>query len=37
MSIPPQQYNELQKATTTMNTCPNCNRILYWENRNSDK
>jgi uncharacterized protein len=34
MSIPPQLYNELQKAKTTMNTCPNCNRILYWENRN---
>ena len=34
MSIPPQLYNELQKSTTTLNTCPNCNRILYWENRN---
>jgi uncharacterized protein len=33
MSIPPQLYNELQK-TTAMITCPNCNRIIYWENRN---
>lgn len=35
MSIPPQLYNELQKSKTTLHTCPNCNRILYWENRNS--
>ncbi len=34
MSIPPQLYNELQKSATTLRTCPNCNRILYWENRN---
>jgi predicted nucleic acid-binding Zn-ribbon protein len=34
MSIPPQLYNELQKSTTLLNTCPNCNRIVYWENRN---
>jgi uncharacterized protein len=34
MSIPPQLYNELQKSKTTLKTCPNCNRILYWENRN---
>ena len=33
MSIPPQLYNELQK-TTALITCPNCNRIIYWENRN---
>ncbi len=37
MSLPPQLYNQLQKSTTTLNTCPNCNRILYWENRNSGK
>lgn len=36
VSIPPQQYNELQKSTHLM-TCPNCNRIIYWENRNSDQ
>lgn len=34
MSIPPQMYNELQKATRLL-TCPNCNRIIYWENRNN--
>ncbi len=34
MSIPPQLYNELQKSTILI-TCPNCNRIIYWENRNS--
>lgn len=34
MSIPPQMYNELQK-TSSLLTCPNCNRIIYWENRNS--
>ena len=34
MSIPPQLYNELQKSKTTLYTCPNCNRFLYWENRN---
>jgi len=32
MSIPPQLYNQLQKATTLI-TCPNCNRIIYWERR----
>ncbi|MBN1545791.1 MAG: hypothetical protein JW902_03940 [Syntrophaceae bacterium] len=34
MNIPPQLYNELQK-TVQLITCPNCNRILYWENQNS--
>lgn len=33
MSIPPQLYNELQKSII-LTTCPNCNRIIYWENRN---
>ena len=33
MSIPPQMYNELQKSDD-LTTCPNCNRIIYWENRN---
>jgi predicted nucleic acid-binding Zn-ribbon protein len=33
MSIPPQLYNELQKSNSLI-TCPNCNRILYWENKN---
>jgi predicted nucleic acid-binding Zn-ribbon protein len=35
MNIPPQLYNELQK-TVQLITCPNCNRILYWENQNLD-
>jgi predicted nucleic acid-binding Zn-ribbon protein len=33
MSIPPQLYNELQKFKSLV-TCPNCSRIMYWENRN---
>jgi len=33
MSIPPQLYNELQKSKVLL-TCPNCSRIIYWENRN---
>jgi uncharacterized protein len=33
MSMPPQLYNELQKSNVLI-TCPNCNRIIYWENRN---
>ncbi len=32
MSIPPQLYNELQKSVTLV-TCPNCSRIIYWENK----
>jgi len=34
MAIPPQMYNELQTSEDIM-TCPNCNRILYWEDRNA--
>jgi uncharacterized protein len=30
MNIPPQLYNELQKAPKLV-LCPNCNRIMYWE------
>jgi hypothetical protein len=33
MSIPPQLYNELQKCNGII-TCPNCNRIMYWDNMN---
>ena len=33
MSMPPQLYNELQKSNVLI-TCPNCSRIIYWENRN---
>ena len=32
MSIPPQLYNNLQRSATLI-TCPNCNRIIYWERR----
>ena len=31
MNIPPQLYNELQK-TTDLLSCPNCNRIMYYQN-----
>ena len=30
MNIPPQMYNELQTSTVLM-SCPQCNRIIYWE------
>ena len=30
MNIPPQLYNELQK-TTELLSCPNCNRIMYFQ------
>jgi predicted nucleic acid-binding Zn-ribbon protein len=32
MNIPPQLYNELQKSVELI-SCPNCNRIIYFENR----
>ena len=34
MVIPPQMYNESQTSDEIM-TCPNCNRIIYWEDRSS--
>jgi len=35
LGIPPQQYNDLIK-TNSMQSCPNCNRIIYWgENKES--
>ena len=30
MNIPPQLYNELQRGDQIM-ACPNCQRIIYWE------
>ena len=30
VTIPPQMYNEVQKHKEII-VCPNCNRILYWE------
>lgn len=32
VNIPPQLYNEVQKYKEII-LCPNCNRILYWENK----
>ena len=32
VNIPPQMYNEVQKNKEII-LCPNCNRILYWENK----
>ncbi|MBN1473882.1 MAG: hypothetical protein JW914_04645 [Syntrophaceae bacterium] len=36
MNIPPQLYNELQK-TSDLLICPNCNRIIYYQNKNKEK
>lgn len=30
MNIPPQLYNELQKSDDLL-SCPNCNRIMYFQ------
>ncbi|MDO9515539.1 MAG: C4-type zinc ribbon domain-containing protein [Syntrophales bacterium] len=35
MNIPPQMYNELQRNDKLM-LCPHCERIIYWEDRNTD-
>jgi predicted nucleic acid-binding Zn-ribbon protein len=35
VNIPPQLYNEVQKYKEII-LCPNCNRILYWENKGAD-
>jgi uncharacterized protein len=32
MNIPPQLYNELQKSNELL-SCPNCHRIMYYENQ----
>ncbi len=32
MNIPPQMYNELQRSTELL-SCPNCNRIMYFEDQ----
>ncbi len=38
MSIPPQLYNMLQRPnTTSIETCPQCNRIIYWDQIMVDK
>jgi predicted nucleic acid-binding Zn-ribbon protein len=35
VNIPPQLYNEVQKNQEII-VCPNCHRILYWENKGAD-
>lgn len=35
VNIPPQLYNEVQKNQEII-LCPNCNRILYWEDTGGD-
>ncbi len=35
MNIPPQLYIELQKYEKVM-LCPNCNRIIYWEDKENN-
>jgi predicted nucleic acid-binding Zn-ribbon protein len=32
LNIPPQMYNELQRGDR-LKTCPNCERIIYWEDK----
>lgn len=36
MSIPPQLYNMLQRGTS-IETCPQCNRIVYWNELMAEK
>jgi len=36
VNIPPQVYNELQRSEE-MILCPNCSRIMYWENRANEE
>jgi len=36
LQIPPQQFNELQRNDKLMN-CPNCNRIIYWQDHEDFK
>ena len=33
MNIPPQMYNELQRGNS-LNYCPSCERIIYWQDQN---
>ncbi|MFA4915418.1 MAG: C4-type zinc ribbon domain-containing protein [Syntrophales bacterium] len=35
MNMPPQLYNELQKSLDLL-SCPNCNRIIYWYDKNKN-
>ncbi|MGV8078857.1 MAG: zinc ribbon domain-containing protein [Syntrophales bacterium] len=35
MNLPPQLYNEIQREEE-IRFCPNCNRILYWDDQSSE-
>jgi hypothetical protein len=35
LNIPPQLYNELLKSDQVL-SCPNCNRIIYWDEKNAN-
>jgi predicted nucleic acid-binding Zn-ribbon protein len=35
IGLPPQQFNELQKRDTLLN-CPNCQRMIYWEEEKTE-
>ena len=35
LNIPPQMYNELLKSDHIL-SCPNCNRIIYWDEKNAN-
>jgi predicted nucleic acid-binding Zn-ribbon protein len=34
LNIPPQMYNELQRGDR-LKTCPNCERIIYWDDKDA--
>lgn len=36
MNLPPQMYNELLRSEKLM-TCPHCNRIIYWKDKDADE
>jgi predicted nucleic acid-binding Zn-ribbon protein len=35
IGLPPQQFNELQKKDVLL-TCPNCHRMIYWEEEQTE-
>jgi predicted nucleic acid-binding Zn-ribbon protein len=36
MNVPPQLFNTLQRGNT-LETCPYCHRIVYWEDLMKDE
>jgi len=36
IGLPPQKYNELQKRDALL-TCPNCHRMIYWEEEKTEE